>query len=196
MKKVIISALATFALVVSGAMIELPPPEKSGGMPLADALNMRRSVRTFKKDALTAQQLSNILWSANGISSPDGKRTAPSARNRQDVMIFVTCEQGSFFYDAAKHALVKVSGADLRRASGRYSAPVYLLLVSDTSKMKDAVYAALDTGYVSQNIYLAATAAKLGTCAMGMIVDRNAIIRELKLGNNRLMLSHPVGVPR
>ena len=194
MKKIFIPFICTVCLfTLCGSEITLPAPQKSGGMPLAEALNSRRSIRKFSADAVPFQALANVLWSANGVTRPDGRRTAPSAMNRQEIMIFVTSAQGSFFYDAAAHKLVKVSDQDLRKYSGKYQAPLYLLLAADMQKQRSSAFAAVDAGYVSQNIYLGATANKLGTCAIGSIIDRTKLAEELKLGKNPLLLAHPLG---
>ena len=52
----------------------LPAPVRTGGMPLQQALNARRTIRSYKADALTDQQISDLLWSANGVNRNDGKR--------------------------------------------------------------------------------------------------------------------------
>jgi len=62
--------------------VKLPIPDRSGGKPLMEALNQRRSTRTFQEKELSLQQLSNLLWAANGFNRDD-KRTAPTANNRQ-----------------------------------------------------------------------------------------------------------------
>ncbi|MDD3333269.1 MAG: nitroreductase family protein, partial [Proteiniphilum sp.] len=61
--------------------VQLPTPVRSGGKPLMEALNQRRSTRTFQEKELSLQQLSNLLWAANGFNRDD-KRTAPTANNR------------------------------------------------------------------------------------------------------------------
>jgi nitroreductase len=189
-------AIALFSVfTLCAGDISLPAPQKNGGMTLTETLASSRSVRKYTAGEVSMQALANVLWCANGISSPDGKRTAPSAMNRQEIIIYVTMKSGSFRYDAATHKLVRVSDADLRPQAGRYAAPVYLLLVADTQRQRSEIYAAVDTGYVSQNIYLGATANSLGTCAMGSITDRKKISEVLQLGKNRLMLSHPLGTP-
>ena len=147
-----IALFPVFALCAGD--ISLPAPQKNGGMTLTETLASRRSVRKYTAEEVSMQALANVLWCANGISSPDGKRTAPSAMNRQEIIIYVTMKSGSFRYDAATHKLVRVSDADLRPQAGRYAAPVYLLLVADTQRQRSEIYAAVDTGYVSQNIYL------------------------------------------
>ena len=61
----------------------LPPAQKSGGKPLMDCLSGRRSTHMPGKKEITEQQLANVLWAACGISSESGKRTVPTAMNRQ-----------------------------------------------------------------------------------------------------------------
>ncbi len=61
------------------ARISLPPPDRTGRIPLEQALARRRSLREFAARALTEQELSQLLWAAQGITHPDGLRTAPSA---------------------------------------------------------------------------------------------------------------------
>jgi nitroreductase len=100
------------AIAQTASTITLPAPQKTGGAPLMDTLARRATSRAFDADApdLTPQQLSNLLWAAFGINRPDGKRTAPSALNFQEVDIYVLLRQGAFLYDAAKHTLLPVAG--------------------------------------------------------------------------------------
>ena len=199
MKKIWLLTVVIFAAVsVTAAKNRiLPPPQKSGGMSLQEALNTRHTVRSFQTKELTAQQLADILWCANGINRDNGKRTAPSALDKREVMIYVALPDGVYFYDPEQHIkdgnLPKISKTDVRKFCGRYDAPCYLILVPDKTKQPREIFAAIDTGYVSQNIYLAAQANGLGTCAMGSIVDRNMLIRELGLGENVPLLVHPLG---
>ena len=188
--------LSACSAVFAAETVKLPPPQKNGGMSLRETLDQRRTVRQFQNKTLTIQQLADILWCANGVNRSNGKRTAPSALDKREVMIFAALPHGAYFYDAEKHLLIKVSGADIRKDCGRYSAPCYLILVPDKSRQPRDIFAAVDTGYVSQNIYLAAQANQLGTCAMGSIVNREKLVQELNLGKNTPLLVHPVGIPR
>lgn len=201
MKKIlIVVVMICAASAMAWKDLILPAPQKNGGMSLAEALNIRHTVRKFRKTELTPQQLANILWSANGINRENGKRTAPSALDKREVMIYVITETGAYVYDPDRHMkehrLTRLPVAeDLRKYCGRYEAPCYLVLVPDKSKQANEIFAAVDTGYVSQNIYLAAQANGLGTCAMGSIADRKMLIKKLDLGKNVPLLVHPVGVP-
>lgn len=120
-------SLAALALVPASPAVqaaetatrmELPAPNKTGGMPLMQALNARRSIKTnYSGAALSAQQLSDLLWATWGVNREDGRRTAPTAMNRQDVRVYVALENGVWQYDAG-HALIKVLDGDWRGQMG------------------------------------------------------------------------------
>ena len=98
--------------------VTLPTPTKNETAgSLTKALNDRHSTRQFTDRQLTDQTLSDLLWAADGVNRPDGKRTAPSAMNRQDVTIYVGKDDGTFRYDAAANKLIKIGSSDLRIAA-------------------------------------------------------------------------------
>jgi len=94
--------------------VRLLEPNKTRGLPLMQALSVRASARDWSDKDLSLQDLSDMLWAANGINRPDGKKTAPSAMNAQDVDIYVFTKAGAYLYDAAAHALVPVLAGDHR----------------------------------------------------------------------------------
>lgn len=98
--------------------MELPTPAKSGGMPLMQALNERHSSKmNYSGAALSPQQLSDLLWATWGVNRPDGRRTAPTAMNRQDVRLYVALENGVWLYDTG-NALFRVLEGDWRAQMG------------------------------------------------------------------------------
>jgi len=108
------------------------------GMTLDEALHQRHSVRHYTDQTLTDEQILDLCWAGNGVSHAGNKRTAPSAVNAQDINIYVCKADGAYHYDALKHALVKVSEADVRpllecQNNFIMQAPLALLLVSDQS---------------------------------------------------------------
>jgi nitroreductase len=94
--------------------IKLLEPNKKRGLPVMEALSVRASVREWSDKELGLQDLSDLLWAANGINRPDKKKTASSAMNAQDVDIYVFMKDGAYLYDAAAHALVPVLAGDHR----------------------------------------------------------------------------------
>ena len=113
--------------------------------------------------------MSDLLWSANGVNRNDGKRTAPSARNKQDITIYVGTADGTFRYDAAGNKLLKIGNGDLRKAAADRNkfiatAPVVLVIASDTALMNgNMALSGIDAGTVVQNVYLYCAANGLGT---------------------------------
>ena len=95
-------------------VIKLNEPNKKRGLPVMEALSVRASVRDWSEKDLSLQDLSDLLWAANGINRPDKKRTASSAMNAQDVDVYVFMKDGAYLYDAAQHALVPVVAGDHR----------------------------------------------------------------------------------
>ena len=148
--------------------IKLPDPVEGGDIPLREALNVRQTVRDFLTEEVSLEQISSLLWAANGINRPEsGKRTAPSARNVQETDIYLFSKKGIFFYDPEKHMLRMVREGDYREAISDQKhftqAPIALVLVANYDKMKGFdkeslnFYAPIDCGYISQNIYLYCT---------------------------------------
>ncbi len=94
--------------------IKLNEPNKTRGLPVMEALSVRASVRDWSDKELSLQDLSDLLWAANGINRPDGKKTASSAMNAQDVDIYVFMKNGVYLYDAAAQALKPLLAGDHR----------------------------------------------------------------------------------
>lgn len=199
------SMLLSTAMFAQEGPISLPRPDMSRPATVMQALQQRCSTREFATRELSEQDLGDLLWAANGVNRPEtGKRTAPSALNRQDVDIYVVRQDGCYLYDAAEHRLVPVAKGDYRKdvAAGQdfaAEAPVSLVLVSDFARMGDVASAgtakacALDAGIVSQNISLFCAAANLATVPR-MTMNETALRKALKLKDSQqLMLNHPVG---
>ena len=176
MSKSILSLLAAVfaATIFAGETVKLPPPQKTGGDGFFAVLNGRRSIRKFKNEALSPQELSTLLWAGFGVSGSKDRRTAPTAVNRREFTLYAILADGAYKYLPKTNELEKVSSEDLRPlAAGNVTAPAYILIVADLKRAANAEYAAIDSGYISQNLYLAATALKMGSCALGSF-RRNA----------------------
>ena len=209
MKKIIlfaiplILAIAAFAAEPDKDISKLPKPDKKISMTLFDALQKRHSVRSFSDKAIDKKTLSNMLWAATGINREDGKMTAPTAMDARDIIVYVADKDGVSLYLPVENSLKQIIKEDIRpaiaeRQKNMASAPIFLLLISDTSRFPrrdgiEATFAAEDAGYVSQNICLAAEALGLATVPRHMM-DRNAIKKALNLNESQLiMLNHPIG---
>jgi nitroreductase len=201
-----ILAAAFIAGSLFAQSIDLPAPQKTGGMPLMETLAKRSTARAFASKDLTPQQLSSLLWAAFGINRPDGKRTAPSARDFQETDIYVLLKQGTYVYSAKSNKLDLVVAEDIRALGGTQAfvkdAPVTLIYVADLSKMGDGSNedkkntANIDVGYISQNVYLFCASEGLVTGARGS-VDRATLGPKLKLRPNQtIILAQSAGYPK
>ncbi len=203
MKKIsflLISLFTSYFLI--GQTLKLPEPKKTGGMPLMEALSKRATVRFFDTTNITLLQLSNLLWASFGTNRSDGKRTAPSANNKQEIDIYVLLKRGTYVYDAQNNNLNLITQEDLRSVAAEQifaDAPVQLIFVADLAKRSEDTQegklksANIDCGYISQNTYLYCTSEGLATGARGT-VKREALIPKLKLRpEQKILLAHSVG---
>ena len=125
-----------FGTAQAATSLALPPPDTKGGKPLLQTLRGR----------------------AYGVNRPNGKRTIPTAQNRQDLEIYVLRSSGAWLYDAPKHSLKQVTSSDLRSfLAGQglvREAPVGLVYVTDTQKNGKELFAAMHAGSAYQNVGL------------------------------------------
>jgi SagB-type dehydrogenase family enzyme len=196
-----------FSYAQDSKTLQLPPPQTDTGRPLMQTLKLRQSSRSFDTKPLPLQELSNLLWAADGINRPEsGKRTAPSAMNWQEVDIYVFIAEGTFLYDAKSHALAPVAVKDLREKTGMQSfvkdAPLNLVYVADEKRASRAGdedrarWTAADVGFIAQNVYLYCASQGLAVVVRGM-VDRDALAKELKLRpEQKIILAQTVGYPK
>jgi SagB-type dehydrogenase family enzyme len=187
---VVVIPFAAFAQ--QNTEIKLPAPNKTGGMPLMDALSNRKSSRDFSEKELSNQQLSDLLWAMWGINRADGRRTAPTARNWQELDLYIVKKDGIYKYDAKKNVLELVKSGDNRKIAGTQDfvqkAALNILLVADFKKMgnnetDNMMTANIDAGFVCQNAYLYCASEKL-KCVVRMMIDRDEIKKVLGFGND------------
>ncbi len=138
--------------------ITLPTPEKAGGMPLMLALAERKTTRTLGDTPLDNQQLSNILWTGYGINRKDGKRTIPTAKNKQNVALYVYMKGAIWIYDAETHAVHKLIESDL---AGKSKGAITLIIAAEGDAKSDA-YGNMHAGSIYQNVGLFCASANLG----------------------------------
>lgn len=160
------------------AKIKLNPPDLQNGKLLMQALKERKSSSGFTEKEISLYDMSNLLWAAFGINRPEnGKRTAPSGSNRQEIEIYTFTKDGIYHYIAASHELELVKEGDYRSLTGRgeaANAALNLLFIADTEKTgpgddstKANTVSYVNVGYISQNVYLYCASAGIGTRARG-----------------------------
>ena len=186
--------------------VALPAPQTTGGKPLMQALKERKSTREYIPGKLSPQVLSNLLWAGWGINREDGRRTAPSASNRQEIEVYAVMADGAYVYDAKGNALKPVVSGDLRKLTGTVpfvaEAALNLVYVADFSKLgtgdennKNAT-ANANTGLIAQNVYLFCASEGLATVFRGAL-DGPKLGRALRLPDQQFVtFAQTVGYPR
>ena len=210
---------ATDDATVDGAdlhELHLMPPERGGGRPFMEVLNERRSTREFSHRELEPHIMSNLLWAANGVNRREdiadgeagntttlGKRTAPSARDAKEIDIYILTEKGVYLYLPDNHTAKNIKNGDFRRevlgkSTFAYEAPLVLVYVANAKKMEKFdmatrdIYAAVDCGFISQNVYLYCASEQLATVVLGNF-SKEAATKVLGLKNDKALFAQPVG---
>ena len=217
MKHIAILAAASLAVLVSLACpaqdaaakidpkaesVALPAPAKTGGMPLMQALAERKTIRDYKPGELDAATLSEILYAANGVNRPDGKRTIPTAMNTQDIEVYVALPGAAYHYDAKANKLVRIDAGDFRaqlitRKDLANNSACILVYAADTTKNRtpETKFSAIHVGEASQDVYLYCASKGLGTVSLGMY-DEKAVRKVFKLDDKMtVILAQAVGFP-
>ena len=174
----------------------LPSPKTEGNKSVEEALAKRRSRRRFQNRELSAEQLSQVLWAAYGITEPvpnrDGLRATPSAGALYPLVIYAAIgnvagiEVGVYKYVPKEHKIIKTIDKDVREelsaaALGQDAvrdAPVTVIFCAVFSRITERYgergserYVFIELGHSAQNIYLQAETLELGACAIGAFTD-------------------------
>ena len=200
----------------SDQSMDLPKPSVDGNVSLEAAIRMRRSVREFSTRSLSLEDVAQLLWSAQGVTSRDGGRAAPSAGALYPLELYLVAGNvdslaaGLYQYEPRGHRLRHIADGDLRKSlagaaldqSWVRRAPAVLVIagVYERSAKKYAErarrYTRIETGHAAQNVYLQAAALGLGTVIVGAFED--AEVQEV-LGlpaDHAPLAIMPVGHPR
>ena len=188
--------------------IKLPKPQRAGTISVEQTIQGRRSVRSYHPRDLTKQQLSQILWAAQGITDDSFDfRTAPSAGAIYPLTIYVAKKDGVFKYDPFEHKLVEHLSDDMRPSILRASlgqspikeAPVSIIITASRFKTREKYgartfrYLCLEVGHVAENIHLQAVALGLASIPIGSFWD-DVVSKTLKIPvNEEPLYIIPVG---
>jgi SagB-type dehydrogenase family enzyme len=190
--------------------IRLPRPSQQGERSLEETLAARRSVRAFTSESLTDDEILQLLWAAQGITHPEGLRTAPSAGALFPLELYVATSAGLYHYNPAKHELRQRDGADLRRPLYRAAlaqdavmeAPAVFVVTAvygrTAAKYGDRTerYVHIEVGHAAQNLLLQAVALDLAGVPVGAF-DDDQVGKALQLpGDESPLYLIPVGHPR
>lgn len=193
--------------------IALPAPRLVGKQSLESTLDTRRSIRDYSRAPLSLQEVSQLLWAAQGVTEPDGGRTAPSAGALYPLEVYLVAgnvsslDAGVYHYRPHDHTIAVQSEGDMRARLARaalrqecvHDAAAVLVFAAVYARTKGKYgergtrYVHMEVGHAAQNVCLQATALGLGAVTVGAF-DDDAVRRELKLPSvEKVLYLVPVG---
>ncbi|MFC2049761.1 SagB/ThcOx family dehydrogenase [Chloroflexota bacterium] len=199
------------------APIKLPSPNPQGKISVEAAISKRRSARRFRAQPLSLAQLSQLLWSAQGITGSGGRRAVPSAGATYPLEIFVVIgahgmgilAAGIYHYQVDTHSLSLHLSGDLRQkladaALGQSfiaNCPVVIVVCALHPRTayrygrRGERYVHMEVGHVGQNVSLQAVALGLATVMIGAFEDEE-VRKALKIEEQiKPLYIIPVGEP-
>ena len=183
-----------------GENVVLPEPSVAGSTSLEQLLAQRRSIRDFPSSALELAEIGQLLWAAQGITHPQGFRTAPSAGALYPLELYVVAgrieglAQGVYHYDPEAHQLKRTGEGDLRDALTRAafsqnwmkSASAVIVFTADYARTarkygkRAERYVHIEAGHAAENLFLQAESIGLATVIVGAF-DDDEVARVLRL---------------
>jgi hypothetical protein len=190
-------------------VIKLNPPDLNREISLMQALKQRKTQRSISDKRLSLQQLSDLLWAADGINRPDGKRTSPAAYAMYCVDIYCVMPEGIYLYDVAKHELKGVTKGDYRKLAGTqdfvYVAPLNLVYVLNMKSWQNTrrqvtneerqLWAYFEVGFLAQNISLYCASEGLGTTVRAGL-SQEKFGELINVRPEQIVLAQTVGYPK
>jgi SagB-type dehydrogenase family enzyme len=187
--------------------IALPAPRLRGETSLEDAIAGRRSAREFADEPLTWQEVSQLLWAAQGITDPRGLRAAPSAGALYPLETYVVLAEGAYHYLPQRHAIQLLSERDLRgdlwnaglRQDALRQAPTIFVIAAVYERTEAKYgeraerYVELEAGHAAQNMLLQAVVLELGAVPIGAFYDDQVMAALGLPGDCRPLYLIPVG---
>lgn len=188
----------------------LPEPKLQGAFSLEETLAQRRSVRSFTEEELSLEEISQLLWAAQGLTAAWGGRTAPSAGALYPLEVYVATADGLYHYVPQRHKVIVVCQADLRRKLWEVAlkqdairdAPAVFVIAAvyerTAKKYGDRAerYVKLEAGHACQNILLQAVALHLGAVPIGAFYDDQVQAALSLPPDHEPLYLIPVGHPR
>jgi SagB-type dehydrogenase family enzyme len=195
--------------------VKLPAPVLKGALSVEEVLQNRRATRKFANRSLELAQVSQLLWAADGVNHPQGKRTAPSGRAAYPIDLYLVVGErgvtnlapGVYRYAVADHALELVAPGEFRPAVAKAcnsqvwigEAPVIVVIAGDIKRSEakngeqGTLFTHMEAGFIGQNIFLQGGALNLGAGVAGGFKDQ-PLAQALKLPENDVpFLVMPVG---
>ena len=167
-------------------VVKLPQPSRKGGVSLEESIEQRRSVRAFSQKDLTLQQISQLLWSAQGLTGNRRFHSAPSAGALYPLEIYLATKDGLFHYEPGNHTIEVVTHDDIREQLAVASfgqgfveeAPADIIICAEYARVGNKYgaraerYVHMEAGHAAENLHLQAVALGLGSIPVGAFDDK------------------------
>lgn len=192
-------------------IMKLSAPKKRGDISVEETIAKRRSVREFKSTKLSKEQISQLLWAAQGVTDKEkGLRAAPSAGGLYPIEIYALYGEGVFHYIPETHELDKISNEDVRSklcevANGQesvLSAPFLIVVAAIYERTtgeyseRGIRYVQMEAGHVAENIELQAVGLGLGSVPIGAFSDKDVAMVLSLNANIKPLYIIPIGYPK
>lgn len=195
--------------------VTLPEPQEQSAVSIEQSLAERRSVRSFTEEAVSLRGLGQLLWAAQGITSPEGFRTAPSAGATYPLEVYVVAERvegleaGIYRYVPQEHTLTQVAAGHFAQSLQEAAldqdpigqAPVNLVIAAEFERTESRYadrgerYVYMESGHAAQNIFLQCQSLELDAVVIGAFTDSQvAEVAQLREEEEPLYIM-PVGKP-
>jgi SagB-type dehydrogenase family enzyme len=180
--------------------IKLNPYKKSLNTDIIKSFELRHSSRDLDYDSvIDTDIISTVLWAGHGINRPDGKRTTPLANGKQCMDLYVISDNAVHLYLAESHSLKYIKSGSFKKKIGKQghteNSPILIIITSDLSKLpfiykkeEKIKYSYANSGFIGQNIYLAANSLGLETC-YAVYIDFENITEILELDSKTIPLN-------
>jgi len=200
-KKIIIAILGFFVsmnISAGGAdnmkIIKLPKPKLKGKVSIEETIAGRRSVRRYSSRSLTIEEISQLLWACQGITSPRGLRAAPSAGALYPLEVYLVKDDGIYKYIPEGHELKQLSGENVKKDLSRAAlgqafiekAPIDIVICAVYEKVTSRYakrgerYTDIEVGHAAENVHLEAVSLGLASVPVGAFSD-DAVSKVLNL---------------
>jgi len=165
--------------------VKLPKPNLKGNVSLEEAIQKRRSVRSYSSKDLTLDEIGQLCWAAQGITDKRGLRAAPSAGALYPLEIYIVKKDGLYHYIPDGHLLEKKIAGDLRDSLCKAcfgqnfirEAPIDFVIcavyqrVASRYRERGVRYTDIEVGHAAQNVHLEAVALGLDSVPVGAFID-------------------------
>ena len=188
-------------------IIKLPEPKFKSSISIEEAINKRRSIRKFDDSPLEINEISQLLWAAQGINTSDGRRTVPSAGATYPLEIYLASrkinglDKGLYKYNPQSHSLIPIKYGDISSDIANstlqkniiYSATAIFIITADFERTTSVygsrgnIYVYFEVGHAAQNLSLQAVGLKIGSVMIGAF-DEKELKRLLGLPINETPL--------